>query len=52
MNLSQNSKYSLFAPFFSFFNPASWSTFSSMSCEAGLKTVKKFIKNQTFIISG
>jgi type III secretion protein R len=41
MNLSQNSKNSLFASFSAFLKAASWSTYLSMSCEAAFKTAKK-----------
>jgi hypothetical protein len=64
-NLSLNDKSSLFAPcsahkmsprhFLCFRSPASskaasWSTYPSMSYEAALKSAKKHIKNQRFII--
>jgi hypothetical protein len=52
MNLSQNSKGSLFASFSASLKAASWSTYLSMSCEAALKAAKKTIKNQTFRILG
>jgi ABC-type branched-subunit amino acid transport system ATPase component len=52
MNPSQNSKYSLFASFSASSKAASWSTCSSMSCEAVLKSAKKTIKNQIFGILG
>jgi hypothetical protein len=52
MNLSENFKHLLFALFFTPFNPVSWPTFSSMSCETRLKSAKKIIKNQTFKIYG
>jgi len=67
MNLSLNDKSSLFAScsahkmspghFLCFRSPASsktasWSTSSSMSCEAVLKSAKKYIKNQNFSIKG
>jgi hypothetical protein len=65
MNLFLNAKNSLFAPcsaqkmspghFLCFRSPASskaasWPTSSSMSYEAALKSAKKTIKNQNFII--
>jgi hypothetical protein len=40
----------IFEPFFIGFNAASWPTFSSMSNEAALKPMKKYIKNQTILI--
>jgi hypothetical protein len=50
MNLSLNDQFSLFASFSSYFKAASWPTYSSMSCEAALKSEKKYIKNQNLII--
>jgi hypothetical protein len=52
MNLSKKYKYLLFAPFSASSKAASWSTYSSMSCEVALKTAKKTTKNQTFILLG
>jgi hypothetical protein len=52
LDLSLNDKSSLFASFSALSKAASWSTLSSMSYEAALKSAKKFIKNQTFIIKG
>jgi hypothetical protein len=40
MNLSLNDQFSLFASFSSYFKAASWPTYSSMSCEAALKSEK------------
>ncbi len=40
MNLSINAQVSLFASFSSYFKAASWPTYSSMSCEAALKSEK------------
>ncbi len=48
MNLSLNDKSLLFASFSASSKAASWSTYSSMSCEAALKSAKKTIKNQNF----
>jgi hypothetical protein len=50
MNLFLNAKSSLFAPFSASSKAASWATSPSMSCEAALKSAKKTIKNQNFII--
>jgi hypothetical protein len=50
MNLSLNDQFSLFASFSSYFKVASWSTYTSMPCEAALKSEKKYIKNQNLII--
>jgi hypothetical protein len=52
MNLFLNGKSSLFASFSASSKAASWSILSSMSYEAALKSAKKYIKNQTFIIKG
>jgi hypothetical protein len=52
MNLSQNSKCSLFAPFSASFKATFWAAYSSMSCEVVLKAAKKNIKNQIFVILG
>ncbi len=50
MNLSVNAQFSLFASFSSYLKAASWPTCLSMSCEAALKSEKKYIKNQNLII--
>jgi|GEM_PF-1036891 len=50
--LSLNAKNSLFASFSASSKTASWSTFTSMSYEAVLKSAKKNIKNQNFRIKG
>jgi hypothetical protein len=50
MNLSLNDQFSLFASFSPHFKAASWPTYPSMSCEAVLKSEKKYIKNQKLII--
>jgi hypothetical protein len=52
MNLSLNAKSSLFAPFFASSKAASCPTSPSMFYEAALKSAKKYIKNQNFIIKG
>jgi predicted HNH restriction endonuclease len=52
MNLSRYSKNMLFAPFSAYFRVASWSRYSSMSCEAVSKSDKKCIKNQMLRIGG
>jgi len=52
MNLSDNSKQSLFVPFLPHFSASSWSTLSSMSCEEALKSDKKSDKNQLFRVAG
>jgi hypothetical protein len=52
MNLSLNAKNSLFASFLASSKAASWPTSPSMSYEAALKSAKKTIKNQNFIIKG
>jgi hypothetical protein len=52
MNPSFNAKSSLFASFSASSKAASWPTYASMSFEAALKSAKKYIKNQNFIIKG
>jgi hypothetical protein len=52
VNLSLNDQISLFASFSASSKAASWSTLPSMSYEAALKSAKKYIKNQNFIIKG
>jgi hypothetical protein len=52
MNLSLNAKSSLFASFLASSKAASWSTYLSMPYEAALKSAKKTIKNQNFILKG
>jgi hypothetical protein len=49
MNLSQNSKNSLFASFSASLKAAPWPSYSSKSCEAAPQEI---IKNQTFGILG
>jgi len=52
MNLSAKYKRLLFVSFPSSFCPASWSTYSSMLCEAEQKSEEKSYKNQTFLLWG
>ena len=52
MNLSLNAKNFLSASFSAYFKATSWPTYLSMSCEVALKSAKKYIKNQNFIILG
>jgi len=52
MNLSSNYQRLAFVSFSSSFCPASWSTYSSMSCEAEQKSGEKSYKNQTFLLCG
>jgi len=52
MNLSKYAKPSLLAPFSAASKAASWSTYLSMSCEAALKSAKKYIKNQKLRMLG
>jgi len=52
MNLSQYFKHSLFASFSASSKAAFWSTYSSMSCEAALKSAKKYIKNPILKLLG
>ncbi len=51
MNLSHYSKTLLFESFFASFGTASWPTYLSMSCEAALKSSKKYFKKSTFFNS-
>jgi hypothetical protein len=51
MNRYPNDKNSLFVPFSAASKAASCPTLLSMSFEAALKSAKKIIKNQNFIIS-
>ncbi len=52
MRSSHYLKSMLFVSFFTSFTSASWPTYSSMSCEAALKSVNKSFKNQYFQNSG
>jgi hypothetical protein len=52
MNLALHAKSSLFASFYAPSKAASWPTSPSMSYEAALKSAKKYIKNQNFIMKG
>jgi hypothetical protein len=52
MNPTKKSKHLFSALFSASSKAASWSTYSSMSYEAALKSAKKIIKNQTFIPLG
>lgn len=42
MNLSHYLKITLFAPFFAYFKATFWPTYSSMACEAALKSTKNY----------
>jgi hypothetical protein len=52
MRSSPYLKTLLFASFSTDLRSASWSTYSSMPCEADLKSVKKKFKNHSFQIGG